>query len=129
MMRLAGKSALVTGGARGIGRAFAQAYIQEGARFAIAEIDFGQAQQTAADLGTNALAAKMDVSAQASIDAAVVQTVKAFGQKKREVGNAVPYGRMARAEDLTGMAVFLASREADYIVAQTYNVDGGQWMS
>jgi NAD(P)-dependent dehydrogenase (short-subunit alcohol dehydrogenase family) len=54
---------------------------------------------------------------------------KAPGQKKREVGAAVPYGRMGQAEDLTGMAVFLATREADYIVAQTYNVDGGQWMS
>ena len=51
------------------------------------------------------------------------------GQKKREVGAAVPFGRMGRAEDLTGMAVFLASAEADYIVAQTYNVDGGNWMS
>ncbi len=36
---------------------------------------------------------------------------------------------MGRAEDLTGMAVFLASDEAAYIVAQCYNVDGGQWMS
>jgi hypothetical protein len=27
------------------------------------------------------------------------------------------------------MAVFLASGDAEYIVAQTYNVDGGQWMS
>ena len=44
-------------------------------------------------------------------------------------GEAVPYGRMGRAEDLTRMAVFLASAEADYIVAQTYNVDGGNWMS
>ncbi|MCB1441182.1 MAG: SDR family oxidoreductase, partial [Nitratireductor sp.] len=51
------------------------------------------------------------------------------GQKKREVGEAVPFGRMGTADDLTGMAVFLASQEADYIVAQTYNVDGGQWMS
>lgn len=54
---------------------------------------------------------------------------KAPGQKKREVGEAVPFGRMGRAGDLTGMAVFLATSEADYIVAQTYNVDGGQWMS
>ena len=52
-----------------------------------------------------------------------------LGEKKRLVGESVPYGRMGVAEDLTGMAVFLASREADYIVAQTYNVDGGQWMS
>lgn len=51
------------------------------------------------------------------------------GQKKQEVGEAVPFGRMGRAEDLAGMAIFLASEEADYIVAQTYNVDGGQWMS
>ena len=51
------------------------------------------------------------------------------GQKKREVAAAVPYGRMGRADDLTGMAVFLASEEARYIVAQTYNVDGGNWMS
>jgi len=54
---------------------------------------------------------------------------KAPGQKKKEVGAAVPYGRIAKAEDLTGMAVFMASNDADYIVAQTYNVDGGNWMS
>ena len=52
-----------------------------------------------------------------------------IGEKKRLVGEAVPFGRMGTAEDLTGMAVFLASSEADYIVAQTYNVDGGNWMS
>jgi len=51
------------------------------------------------------------------------------GQKKKEVGEAVPYGRMGTAQDLTGMAVFLASSESDYVVSQTYNVDGGQWMS
>jgi len=54
---------------------------------------------------------------------------KVIGQKKAEVGRAVPFGRMGKAEDLTGMAEFLASPDADYIVAQTYNVDGGQWMS
>ncbi len=51
------------------------------------------------------------------------------GQKKAEVAAGVPAGRFATPEDLTGMAVFLASKEADYILAQTYNVDGGQWMS
>lgn len=54
---------------------------------------------------------------------------KAPGQKKREVGAAVPLGRMATPDDLTGMALFLASDEAAYIVAQTYNVDGGNWMN
>lgn len=54
---------------------------------------------------------------------------KPLGQKKAEVTAGVPAGRFAVPDDLTGMAVFLASTEADYIVSQTYNVDGGQWMS
>jgi acetoin reductase-like protein len=48
-----------------------------------------------------------------------------IGERKREVGAAVPYGRMGRPSDLVGAAVFLASRESDYIVGQTLNVDGG----
>ena len=54
---------------------------------------------------------------------------KATGQKRAEVEAGVPAGRFATPNDLVGMAVFLASREADYIVGQTYNVDGGQWLS
>ena len=54
---------------------------------------------------------------------------KAPGQKKAEVAAGVPAGRFAVPDDLSGMAVFLASKDADYIVSQTYNVDGGQWMS
>lgn len=53
----------------------------------------------------------------------------AKGEKKRLVGEAVPFGRMGRPEDHVGCAVFLASAESDYVVAQTYNVDGGNWMS
>jgi acetoin reductase-like protein len=52
-----------------------------------------------------------------------------LGEKKRQVGQAVPIGRMARPEEIAGLAVFLASEDADYIVAQTYNIDGGNWMS
>jgi NAD(P)-dependent dehydrogenase (short-subunit alcohol dehydrogenase family) len=51
------------------------------------------------------------------------------GQKRAEVEAGVPAGRFAQPEDISGMAVFLASPESDYIVSQTYNVDGGQWMS
>ena len=54
---------------------------------------------------------------------------KPLGQKKREVGAAVPFGRMGTAQDLTGMAIFLATPEARYIVAQTFGVDGGNWMA
>ncbi|MCU0910898.1 MAG: L-iditol 2-dehydrogenase [Rhodobacteraceae bacterium] len=255
MRRLEGKGALITGAARGIGLAFAEAYMREGARVAIADIDIARAREAARQIG--AVAIEMDVTRQDSIDAAVAEAAgalgqidilinnaaiftaapiveiarsdydrvfainvagtlftmqavarhmidrgirgkiinmasqagrrgealvavycatkaavisltqsaglnliahginvnaiapgvvdgehwdgvdaffakyegKAPGQKKREVGAAVPYGRMGTAADLTGMAVFLASPEADYIVAQTYNVDGGNWMS
>lgn len=54
---------------------------------------------------------------------------KPLGQKKKEVGEAVPFGRMSTAADLTGMAIFLATPEADYIVAQCFGVDGGNWMA
>jgi len=256
-MRLAAKSALITGAARGIGAAFARAYAAEGATVAIGDIDVGRAEATAAEIGEGAYAVPLDVTDQASIDAAIAAVVvraggldilinnaavfdlapiveitresyarlfdinvagtlftlqaaarqmiaqgrggriinmasqagrrgeplvgvycatkaavisltqsaglgliphginvnaiapgvvegehwegvdalfaryedRPLGEKKRLVGAAVPYGRMGRAEDLTGMAVFLASDAAEYIVAQTYNVDGGQWMS
>jgi NAD(P)-dependent dehydrogenase (short-subunit alcohol dehydrogenase family) len=255
--RLQGKSAIITGSARGIGRAFAEAYVREGATVAIADINLERARATASEIGANAYAVELDVTQQASIDAAVraveekaggvdilINNAALFdlapivkitresyqklfsinvegslfmlqavaksmiakgkggkiinmasqagrrgealvavycatkaamisltqsagldlirhginvnaiapgvvdgehwdgvdalfarhenlppGEKKRQVGAAVPFGRMGRAEDLTGMAVFLASSDADYIVAQTYNVDGGNWMS
>ncbi|WP_295533838.1 L-iditol 2-dehydrogenase [uncultured Thioclava sp.] len=253
-MRLSGKRALITGAARGIGQAFAEKYIAEGAQVVIGDINLERAQDTAAAIGATAL--PLDVTDPASIEdamaalrasggidilinnaaiftaaplveitrqdyervfkinvegtlfmmqaaaremiaqgrggkiinmasqagrrgealvavycaskAAVISLTqsaglnliehginvnaiapgvvdgehwdgvdaffakyegKAPGQKKREVGAAVPFGRMGTAQDLTGMAVFLASDEAEYIVAQTYNVDGGNWMS
>ena len=89
--------------------------------------------------GLNLIAHKINVNAIAPgvVDGDHWDGVDAFfakyegkpkGQKKREVGDAVPYG-MGQPEDLTAMAVFLASEGADYVVAQTYNVDGGNWMS
>ncbi|MCY3879805.1 MAG: L-iditol 2-dehydrogenase [Rhodobacteraceae bacterium] len=54
---------------------------------------------------------------------------KPIGQKKREVGLAVPLGYMGEPAEVAGPCVFLASDEARYITAQTLNVDGGNWMS
>lgn len=255
--RLNGKSAIVTGAGRGIGRAFAERYATEGARVAVADVDFDAARRVAAEIGAPAIALELDVTRQESIDAGVAAAEQAFGgidilinnaalfdlapiaditrdsyhrlfsvnvagvlftlqavarsmiaqgrrgkiinmasqagrrgeplvavycatkaavisltqsaglnlipyginvnaispgvvegehwdhvdalfakyedrplgEKKRLVGEAVPYGRMGTAHDLTGMAVFLATDDADYIVAQTYNVDGGNWMN
>jgi NAD(P)-dependent dehydrogenase (short-subunit alcohol dehydrogenase family) len=52
-----------------------------------------------------------------------------LGEKKKRVGAAVPYGRMGLPEDHVGAAVFLASSDSDYVVAQTLGVDGGNWMA
>jgi D-sorbitol dehydrogenase (acceptor) len=51
------------------------------------------------------------------------------GEKKKQVGLAVPLGYMGAPADVAGAAVFLASDEASYITAQTLNVDGGNVMS
>lgn len=47
------------------------------------------------------------------------------GQKKREVGEAVPLGHMGNPSDVARAAVFLASDQSSYITAQTISVDGG----
>lgn len=54
---------------------------------------------------------------------------KEIGQKKREVGEAVPLGYMGAPADIARVAVFLASDQSSYITAQTINVDGGNVMS
>lgn len=51
------------------------------------------------------------------------------GEKKAAVAKSVPIGRFATPEDITGIAVFLASSDSDYILAQTFGVDGGNWMA
>lgn len=54
---------------------------------------------------------------------------KEIGQKKHEVGEAVPLGYMGSPSDIARVAVFLASEQSSYITAQTINVDGGNVMN
>jgi NAD(P)-dependent dehydrogenase (short-subunit alcohol dehydrogenase family) len=74
MKRLEGKSALITGAARGIGLAFARRYVAEGARVAIADIDIARAREAAAEIGDRAIAVELDVTRQESIDSAVARS-------------------------------------------------------
>ena len=72
----------------------------------------------------------VDTPMWAEVDALFAKYEKRpLGEKKRLVGETVPFGRMGTPEDHTGAALFLASADADYVVAQTLNVDGGNWMS
>jgi len=67
MTRLEGKVALVTGGARGIGRAVCEAYAREGAKVAVADVLDYAARDTAGELGDCGMAVKMDVTNMQSI--------------------------------------------------------------
>ena len=65
MGRLEGKVALITGSGRGIGKAFAERYVKEGAKVVIADINFDSAQSTASQIGTaKAIAIHLDVTNQ-----------------------------------------------------------------
>ena len=66
-MKLQGKIAVITGGARGIGRAIAESYAKEGARVVIADLLLDEAKETARAIGPDALAVAVDVSKRSSI--------------------------------------------------------------
>ena len=66
---LTGQVAAITGAARGIGRATAQAFLREGMKVAIGDLDFATAQQTAAELGDGTSRFQLDVTDRASVEA------------------------------------------------------------
>lgn len=88
---LEGRRVLVTGGARGLGYAFAQAIAQAGARVVIADILAGRVQQAACDLqalGLDVSGVTLDLASPESIDACVERTVKRLGGLDGLVNNA-----------------------------------------
>ncbi|GAB4072735.1 SDR family oxidoreductase [Ancylobacter sonchi] len=86
--RLEGRVAIVTGGARGIGRCIAERLAAEGAQVVVADIDEAEAHQAAADLGPQALGLRVDIADAFSI-AALAQTVEQrYGRCEILVNNA-----------------------------------------
>jgi len=90
-MKLKGKTALVTGGGRGIGRAIALGLAQEGAQVAVLDILAGNAAAVAGEIGAmgvKALALPADLTKRAQVDQAVADTLSQFGQIDILVNNA-----------------------------------------
>lgn len=86
---LAGRVALVTGAASGIGRAIAERIVAEGASVVVTDIDADGAAKVAAELGTErACALELDVSVEAAVDAAFLDAALRFGSVDIVVNNA-----------------------------------------
>lgn len=106
---LEGKSALVTGGASGIGRATALAFAREGARVAVADILEEAAQRTVAEIeamGGQALAIACDVTDDDAVKAMIAATVDAFGDLDCAFNNAgiAPYQVNAGGQKIADVA-------------------------
>ena len=93
--RFAGRTALVTGGARGIGLAIAARFAQEGARVAVWDVDRDAARETVRSLGEHHLALGVDVADAARVQRAAEATIADFGRVDILVNNAGILGSVA----------------------------------
>lgn len=89
MTLLAGRTAVITGGAQGLGRAVAERFVAEGARVVIGDVDLAAAEATAAELGEGtAVAVRCDVTDEDQVAALVAAATDAFGSLDVMVNNA-----------------------------------------
>jgi NAD(P)-dependent dehydrogenase (short-subunit alcohol dehydrogenase family) len=91
---LAGKVAIVTGGASGIGRATAELFVAEGAKVVVADVNAAQGEELVAQLGASAVFQKADVSKRADVQALVDLAVSRFGGLHVMFNNAGVGGKM-----------------------------------
>jgi 3-oxoacyl-[acyl-carrier protein] reductase len=86
--RLEGKTALITGAGSGIGRAISEAFVREGARIAVADINTESAQETVLKLSSESIMVPMDVASKTSVQKGVENAITHFGQIDILVNNA-----------------------------------------
>jgi short-subunit dehydrogenase len=100
---LAGEVAAITGAARGIGRATAEAFLGQGMRVAIGDLDADAARKTASELGPSAVAMALDVTDRASFSKFLDDTEQQLGPLDVLVNNAgiMQIGRFIDEDDLT----------------------------
>ena len=98
--RLEGRTALVTGGARGIGRAICERFAAEGARLALADIDETGVDRAAGEIGAGCVALAVDVADPKSCHRGVGQAIESLGALDVLVNNA-GYLRHTTAFDCT----------------------------
>lgn len=96
---LAGKVAVVTGGASGIGRGIAERFVAEGARVVVADVETEQGEALAGRLGGDAVFVRTDVSDPAQVSALVAAAVEKFGGLHVMVNNAGISGPLRRLLD------------------------------
>ena len=94
LMRLEGKVAVITGGAAGIGFAYAKRFLAEGARVVVADIADPRPAVDKLDTGGRALAVSTDVSDAASVRAMVAATLARFGRIDVLVNNAAVFATL-----------------------------------
>ena len=120
-MRLAGKSAIVTGGAQGFGEGIVRKFLAEGARVMVADINAEGAEALAKDLGEGALAQGVDVSDAASVTAMAKAARNAFGAIDILVNNAGVTHLPAALEDVSEAdfdRVFAVNMKSVYLTAK-----------
>lgn len=153
-MRLAGKTAIVTGAASGFGAGIARLFAAEGARVAIADLNGPGARQLAAELGGQALPYALDVSDGTQFQALVRHVLDQFGgldivvnalcpvagdtpllkefmgedtpENRARFLATIPLGRFSTPLDIARAALFLVSEEAGLLTGVALEVDGGR---